>query len=43
MKLTNKNYYSSFTKLGNVLIILSNESITIPNNYDYIEKNEIFE
>lgn len=41
--ITNKNYYNSFTKLGNVLIILSNNTITIPSNYDYIEKNKIFE
>lgn len=40
--ITNNNYYNANTKMGNLLIFLSNDKFDIPNHYDYVVIDNYF-
>lgn len=35
--ITNKQYFNNISNIGNIIIILSNDKIIIPNQYEYID------
>lgn len=35
--ITQEKYFSNLNKIGNVIVVLSNNKIVIPNNYEYID------
>ena len=40
--ITNKKYFDSINKIGNIIIILSNKEINISNNYEYIDVSNLY-